>query len=100
LPTSEVPDHRLTVEKTPVAEMVTTSGPDDVTGGGVALGDEVGPGDGEPTVDVATPEARGEEEGGLPVGAGWQLARKIARPSPTAGVRTLAPRMSGKRCWL
>ena len=72
------------------------SGPDDWTGGNVAAGDEVMVGDGEPTVGVATPEARGEDEGRLPVGAGWQLARKIARPSPTAGARRLLPRTSGK----
>src|ERR1700737_3689828 len=81
---------------------MTTSGPDDWTGGGVALGDVVGAGDGdgngdgEPTAGVATPEARGEEDGALLVGAGWQLARKIARPSPTAGVRRLVPRTSDK----
>jgi len=76
--------------------MVTTSGPDDATGCGVALGDEVGAGDDEPTVGEATPEARGEDEGRVPVGAGWQLARKMARPSPTAGARSLVPRTSGK----
>src|ERR1700737_1911288 len=83
---------------------MTTSGPNGWTGGGVALRDEVGAGDGdgdgngEPTVGEATPEARGEEEGSVPVGAGWQLARTMtmARPSPTAGARRLGPRTSGK----
>src|SRR6202158_444477 len=79
---------------------MTTSGPNDWTAGGVALGDEVGDGDGdgdgEPTVGEATPEARGEEEGSVTVGAGWQLVRKMARPSPTAGARRLVPRTSGK----
>ena len=81
---------------------MTTSGPDDWTGGGVALGDEVGAGDGdgdgdgEPPVSEATLDARGEDEGRVPVGAGWQLARTMTRPSPTAGARSLVPRTSGK----
>src|ERR1700682_3116537 len=93
---SESADHRLTSVGSPEFQMLTMSAPDDWTGGSVALGDVVGAGDCKRTVGEATPEARGEEEGRLPVGAGWQLAKKMARPSPTAGARSLVPRTSGK----
>ena len=94
--TSEPADHRKRSVGTPVVHTVTMSGPDAWTGGSVAVGDAVGAGDGEATVGVATPEARGEEEGSVPVGAGWQLAKKMARLSPTAGARRLVPRTSDK----